>query len=511
MPADAEPLPGIKPGFLLESLRSFGYAAETAVADLVDNCITAGATRIEIQFTWKGSATGSTVRVSDNGSGMSRQQLAEAMTVPSSDTREKRDPGDLGRFGLGMKTASWSIGRRMTVTSRKRRQTSVLCWDLDRVAETGRASPFDPTDQDPGLPVEPLKLPGDAASGTRVEITQCDRLLGESGGTAATNKRAFEEIVVNTRRHLEAVFHTFLNPPRPVRISVNDFACIAWDPFLKGNEKTQTLSTESLLCAGEQITVKPYVLPHGAFRSEDDERNFEGSLGQMSHQGFFIYRAGRLIVPGGWFGRGAPGPRGNTVLARIEVNLSQSMDDAWNLNVLKSRARPPANLRNEFGRIGDAVRQRSIQVYNYRGIKAVGGGTGTTAPTTPMWRQDENELAGPGHARYRFRINTDHRIVEAALSDLDSGSKKRVRSMIKTIEATLPVAAITAADMAEANSVGPQYFDNADLSEAAEVLYQSLRNADMDHDEAIGTLRRQNPFGDLPSIVEELNGRHGPQ
>jgi hypothetical protein len=399
----------------------------------------------------------------------------------------------------------------MTVTSRMRRQTSVLCWDLDRVAETGRASPFDPTDQDPGLPVEPLKLPGDAASGTRVEITQCDRLLGESGGTAATNKRAFEEIVVNTRRHLEAVFHTFLNPPRPVRISVNDFACIAWDPFLKGNEKTQTLSTESLLCAGEQITVKPYVLPHGAFRSEDDERNFEGSLGQMSHQGFFIYRAGRLIVPGGWFGRGAPGPRGNTVLARIEVNLSQSMDDAWNLNVLKSRARPPANLRNEFGRIGDAVRQRSIQVYNYRGIKAVGGGTGTTAPTTPMWRQDENELAGPGHARYRFRINTDHRIVEAALSDLDSGSKKRVRSMIKTIEATLPVAAITAADMAEANSVGPQYFDNADLSEAAEVLYQSLRNADMDHDEAIGTLRRQSPFGDLPSIVEELNGRHGPQ
>jgi hypothetical protein len=511
MPADTEPLPGIKPGFLLESLRSFGYAAETAVADLVDNCITAGATRIEVQFTWKGSATGSTVRVADNGRGMSRQQLAEAMTVPSSDTRETRDPGDLGRFGLGMKTASWSIGRRMTVTSRRRRQTSVLCWDLDRVAETGRASPFDPTDQDPGLPVEPLRLPDDAASGTRVEITQCDRLLGESGGTAATNKRAFEEIVVNTGRHLEAMFHTFLNPPRPVRISVNDLSCIAWDPFLKGNEKTQTLSTESLLCAGEQITVKPYVLPHGAFRSEDDERNFEGSLGQMSHQGFFIYRAGRLIVPGGWFGRGAPGPRGNTVLARIEVNLSQSMDDAWNLNVLKSRARPPANLRNEFGRIGDAVRRRSIQVYNYRGIKAVGGDTGTTAPTTPMWRQEENESAGAGHARYRFRINTDHRMVQAALSDLDSDSKKRVRSMIKTIEATLPVAAITAADMAEANSVGPQHFDNADLSEAAELLYQSLRDADMDHDEAIGTLRQQSPFGDLPSIVEELNGRHGPQ
>ena len=128
-----------------------------------------------------------------------------------------------------------------------------------------------------------------------------------------------------------------------------------------------------------------------------------------------------------------------------------------------------------------------------------------------MWRQEENELAGPGHARYRFRINTDHQMVEAALSNLDSDSKRRVRAMIKTIEATLPVAAITAADMAEANSVGPQHLDNADLSEAAEILYQSLRNADMDHDEAIGTLRRQSPFGDLPSIVEELNERHGTQ
>ena len=503
----AEPTPdhsGINPAFLLESLRSFGYTPPTAIADLVDNSITAGATSIQVQFTWQGTPTKSVVTVSDNGSGMTRSQLATAMIVPSSNARDPRDSKDLGRFGLGMKTASWSIGKRMTVSTQRGGRKSVLCWDLDRVADTGAAAPFEP-DSDRRSPEAAWQPPGGSRSGTRVTVEHCDQLLGHSENKAAVNKRAFEEVIENTRVHLQMVFHRFLGRPRkPIAITVNDYPCDAWDPFLKDHDKTQLIAEDPLLCAGEMISVRPYILPHRSFLSDEEALHFEGSLGAMQHQGFFVYRADRLIVPGGWFGRNAPGPRGNTVLARIEVDLSQHMDDHWNLNVLKSQARPPASLRSDFGRIGDTVRKKSIKVYNYRGWKAVGEASPSGGPVTPVWLQEKTEQPGPGHPRYRFRINPDQPIVQAAVENLGPADARRVRSMIRTIESTLPVAAITAADMAEANSVGPQHAADDEHHDAARQIYRYLCDAGLSHDEAIDTLQRTDPFNELPGIVESV-------
>ena len=121
---------------MFESLRAFGYELPTALADLIDNSVFAGARNVWIDFEWNGAE--STVSITDDGHGMAEKELVNAMRPGSRNPREVRDPKDLGRFGLGLKTASLSQGRRLTVRSKQVESTGFTrCWDLDHVAKTG--------------------------------------------------------------------------------------------------------------------------------------------------------------------------------------------------------------------------------------------------------------------------------------------------------------------------------------------------------------------------------------
>lgn len=118
---------------MLESLRGVGYTTAAALADIVDNSIAAGARHVDVTFFWAGAS--STVAILDDGIGMSDPELELAMRLGARNPGEERSPHDLGRFGLGLKTASLSQCRRLTVASRKSGQTSCLRWDLDKLAD----------------------------------------------------------------------------------------------------------------------------------------------------------------------------------------------------------------------------------------------------------------------------------------------------------------------------------------------------------------------------------------
>ncbi len=121
-----------KASAMIESLRGLGYTTATALADIIDNCITANANKVDITFIWLG--TKSIISILDNGNGMTERELDKGMRLGEINPLENREPTDLGRFGLGLKTASFSQCRRLTVASRKNGDMNCLRWDLDFIA-----------------------------------------------------------------------------------------------------------------------------------------------------------------------------------------------------------------------------------------------------------------------------------------------------------------------------------------------------------------------------------------
>jgi hypothetical protein len=123
-------------GAMIEALRAFGYHLETSVADIIDNSISAEAHNVWIDCTWSGEK--STISITDDGYGMTEEILKNAMRPGSKNSLQERDAKDLGRFGLGLKTASFSQCRRLTVGSKsENKATAIRYWDLDYVNYCG--------------------------------------------------------------------------------------------------------------------------------------------------------------------------------------------------------------------------------------------------------------------------------------------------------------------------------------------------------------------------------------
>ena len=492
------------PSALIESLRDLGYTPSTAIADLIDNSITAGASRINVEFIWEDSSVGSWVTVADNGSGLTKAELKRALTPGSSSPKDSRLPGDLGRFGLGMKTASWSMGRQMVVRSVKGGKDSIIRWDLNHVEKRKKWA----AQAGPGeINLEQLKLPSRSRKGTVVHISQCDKILGEGVFDSDSARTAFYQVIDMTRTHLEMVFHRFLSPSsdintngkRTIEIVVNGVPCIAWDPFMSHSEYRQELPEQRFAFRGEEIIVRPYILPHKDHINPDEHKRFAGPKGWNLQQGYYIYRADRLIVDGGWFGRGAAKPEEHTKLARISIDLTQNMDKDWNLNILKSKARPPAKLRDEFGTIGKLSREHARKAYEEKGKRAIGTGSGIGKDAEPMWTGtvDKNKLV-------RFKINRDHELVKMLTSELTPEKKKSLNALLRNLEKTIPVSSILSLGFEDESQLAHGNLDEEKISDDAKLLFHALTSAGYTYQEAVEKLNSSQPFNNHPGIINAL-------
>jgi len=333
---------------LVTSLRDMGYDFSQAVADIVDNAIEAGATKIDIRVEFDGG--NSWVRIADNGRGMNQAQLLEAMRFGSD--REYSDT-DLGRFGLGLKTASLSQCKRLTVASRRdpnRPAISGFSWDLDHVVRTNEWAvlPLDDSHTD-----QIARHPLQSGHGTVVVWNQLDRILGYKHpyGEAARSRLAY--MTGELERHLAIVFHRFLpsgEASRNVVITINENTIEPWDPFCRTEVKTQTLQLDVRRVEHEgttaRVRLQPYILPHkDDFSSWDAFDKASGPKGWNQQQGFYIYRANRLIQSGGWSRLRKADE--HTKLARIAVDFPPSLDAAFKVNVAKMRVQLPESIRDD--------------------------------------------------------------------------------------------------------------------------------------------------------------------
>lgn len=343
---------------VIHSIRAIGYIPETALADLIDNSIDAKSTMIDIKIIWNEAE--SYIRIEDNGYGMDESSLVRAMRLGSKDPLADRAEKELGRFGMGLKTASFSLGKRLTVLSKNNGKTHVRCWDLDTIKDTNnwllRREAFEDSQKKLGSL--------SAKSGTIVVIEKLDRMLQPPYNGRSRNK--FFRQLNQLEKHLQLVFHRFLEGQNRIKILLNDNPISSWDPFMSKSTLTQEMAKEDLYLDGKLISIEGYILPHHSKLTKQQYSEAAGPCGWFDQQGFYIYRNKRLLVAGGWLGL-FPKDQA-TKLARIKVDIGQDADFDWQIDVKKSVARPPQESLEHLKRWAERAREFSHRVFYHRGL-----------------------------------------------------------------------------------------------------------------------------------------------
>lgn len=335
---------------LTGSLRDIGYSFESAVADLIDNSIAANATNVGVHVEYDGK--NSRVFIVDNGLGMDRAGLTEALRFGSQRGYEQ---GELGRYGLGLKTASLSQCRRVVVYSRDPGDGHLegLSLDLDFIETVDDWLITYPDDPDLDERVHRLIT---SPNGTAVIWENLDRLLPAKNPESSWARQKFLKTGERLRQHLEMVFHRFLSGDGvdPVTISVNDEPLTPWDPFVRDEARTELVSTDVLdlpTSTGSlgKVGVHAYCLPaRSQFSSQDAFDRAAGPRKWNRQQGLYIYRANRLVQWGGWDGIRTIDE--HIKLARVALDFDTDLDDEFNINVAKMRVTMPHQLKKMLSR-----------------------------------------------------------------------------------------------------------------------------------------------------------------
>lgn len=483
---------------MLESLRGLGYATPTAIADLIDNCISASATEISVQLDWAGDE--SWVRIIDNGIGMDDATLEAGMRLGARDPRRERAENDLGRFGLGLKTASFSQARRLTVASR-RSGGPIVClrWDLDLIGN------------EPGADWSLFEGPASGSEeilaalekmehGTIVLWEKMDRIV-----TSGFQSKDMAELADLIEAHLAMTYHRLIDGPHPnLRILLNGRVVKPWDPFLEGHPGKALESPEYRILNTTGVMVQCHVLPHRDMLKSAEQETSGGPNGWTQQEGFYVYRNKRLLMAGGWLGLGDGGkqwPRDEAHrLARIRVDIPNNADAEWKINVLKSTASPPVRLRSQFHRLATQTRETARKVFAHRGYITPTGLVRQTA--LPDAWQVRRSAQGTS-----YRIARDHDLVASVL-ERAGALKPDIVSLLRLIEETVPVQRIwldTAEDK-ETPRTGFAGAPDAEVLDTLKSLFEALvKFRGLSHTEAISRISRTPPFDRHLDLVATLD------
>lgn len=440
------------PVSLIESMRAVGYTVEAAVADIVDNSLSAEARTVQVQYD---AAAGSPfLAILDDGTGMAPDELTHAMRHGSTNPTDQRGATDLGRFGLGLKTASLSQCRKLTVVSSKDGVLSARCWDLEVVRQTGRWLVVVPDASEiEDLPL--IKRLKSQASGTLVVWQELDRLTAGAKDVQAEMTARMEPLL----EHLALVFHRFSQKEGdhpPVQITVNGLPLPHRDPFLATNQFRQELEGQSIRHERGVVEVRPYVLPPISRLTEEEIETAGGRDGLRGTQGFYIYRARRLVIWGTWF-RLVPKHEAYK-LTRVRVDIPNSFDELWALDIKKSAAYPPDAIRNRLRQLIPHFADKSRRAIIYPGRKSR-----DDAAIVPLWDRIE-----PKHGSFSYHVNMDHPLVASLSESLNADQQRHVQTLLEHIASSLPF------DQIYADMCGDQPRDPDDDLDRLEEMARSL-------------------------------------
>lgn len=470
---------------LMESMRAVGYTVETAVADVIDNSITAEADQVDVLFT---SSPEARIAVLDNGTGMDDETLMRAMQLAARPPSSSRQPHDLGRFGLGLKTASLSQCRSVTVASKQSGRVHAVRWDLDHLVETGRwALQLLNQGEIRHLPWIGSLTAQD--TGTLVLWENLDQLYA----APELVERHLDEQMHSVRDHLALVFHRFTGstmPPLRDRLSlrINGAAVPTIDPFLRTHKATQVGQQERIRIAGEWVTVQPFTLPYVSKLRAVDRAAAQVAGTLRDSQGFYVYRAGRLLLWGTWFRIIPRDELGK--LARVQVDLPNALDNLWALDIKKSSAAPPPEVRRRLAQIAGQIIGPSRRTHKFRGRSA------STDKVDRLWTliQDRDT--------FRYEINRAHPLIDALNGTLDPASQTVLSVLLRAIEASFPVEDAYNR-LGSDNSHTPVAVDRGEMAEIVRTLQALTGGGVKELSQQLALVEPFNGINDLESFLRE--------
>jgi hypothetical protein len=468
---------------LMTSARSFGnYDLSSALADLLDNSIKAKALKVDIRcIRLDGEPE---VRILDDGEGMSQVELYKAMRPASTNPDAERAADDLGRFGWGMKSASLSQCRRLTVLTRRDGLLSGAVWDLDDLHDWKMGIL---EEEEIAERANPRLL---ERNGTEVIWTRCDR-LSEFG---AVKSRGFNDLVAHAKAQLALIFHRYLAGEAGIRklsISFNGDVLKPVDPFLVQNEATQRLPRETLQLPEGSIDVQAYILPHYSKISAADHERLGGEEGFVRNQGFYIYRQHRLIMHGTWFRLVRHGELSQ--LVRIAVNIPNSLDAMWKITLDKADAQLPSGLRSRLKDIVDGLKIKSVNVFQSRGGKIK-----SSAGTTQVWAKYVR------NGEIRYYINREHPLLADLLESEDEETARAVGAAFGIIEDGFPAISIGEDVSTKRGMMNQSPIDRTTFIEKLDAALPSLlHQADGKFTALADLLKVTEPWASQIGIVQE--------
>ena len=477
----------------MEAARSFGnYNLAFSLADLIDNSITAGSTRIDITDNFHNGE----IRITDNGCGMTESELITNMRMGSRNPNTENEENDLGRFGLGLKTASFAQARRLTVISKKDGKFTAGRWDLDSVAEW-KMTIF--------TSEEVSELVSDKFSdenGTEIIWEKLNRLL-EDGAIKFDD---FNAMMAEAESEISLVFHRYLSGELDHRpkliIARNNRKLIPFDPFCQANDSTHIKDTEFIELDKKSekinIKVKPFILPHYTNLTQAEDELLGGKEGYIKNQGFYIYREYRLIIRGTWFKLAPHGQFSNR--ARIRVDIPNSLDIDWKITVDKSEAELPWQLRLRLkDLLAMWVIPDAIKVFTERKPKAL-------ETVKPVWNR-HNTAAGVWH----FSINKVHPLLSAFINNLatidklnrNASLRSQFTDVVRLLENCLPIEEIKKIMDKKPQSANGAYIDAQEIIDTALTLREHMIQNGHSQQYVIDALEKTVPFNTYHSQIKE--------
>ena len=444
------------------------------MADVIDNSVTAKASKVEILA--ETATEEPWIAIVDNGAGMTEPELIEAMRPGTKNPLQEREGHDLGRFGLGLKSASFSQCRQLTVITRKNGLTSAATWDLDKVAKTNdwRGDLEDDLTDIPGV----SRLP---ETGTIVLWRKLDRLSTNFRHDTTKRSAEINKAISGAERYLRLCFHRYMEGSKPaLRILLNERKLSPIDPFATDHPATQPGPEEPLPLLNGEVVTQCFTLPHHKKMSKSAWEDLGGAEGHLRSQGFYIYRERRLIIAGSWLGLARQTEL--TKLARVRVDIPNTMDSDWKIDVRKASAQMPPVVRERLRKIVERLQGTSKRTYQRRGRKLV------SEEYLPLW----NRIQKDGGIVYR--PNVEHPSITGFAAALPEEFRHGFQTCINLIGRGLPIAALHADMLGGAEDVTSDESDFAELAESAELAIRALLASSMTGSDVVRALCSTEPF-----------------
>ena len=425
------------PVSLLESNRNLGYSIEEAISDLIDNSISAKATKISYEFNWnKGEPY---FLLIDDGVGMSNDndELVNSFRLGSKNPLDERDPTDLGRFGFGMKTASLSQARVLTVITKKEARPIIArSLDLNFIAELNGSWNLKKI---PNKHIEyELNKLSSLNSGTIIRWDNWDR--------APDSKDDFMSLVSEINNYLRVCFHRFIE--KGISISCHDYPLDSCSPIPNGEGATEF--SEISLTKNKFAKQTSYIIQHPKSWEEDYEtinkfnsfRLFEGFERQ---QGVYIYRCDRLLTPkGGWLGLIKMGNAAK--LARVVIDYPNNADALWSLDITKTNASIPFEFKQDIKKLIDVTKKGSVKkiVRGNRNVRNT-----LSLDHSHIWKISNNNEFNS----YRYSVDLNHPFFSSLITEKKI-KEKDLTNLLNIVSENLPIARII-----DNNDVDPSKHD----------------------------------------------------